>query len=305
MAAALSLFWTLTSGGDHIVASKDIYGGTYSFLASDVRRLGVDVTFVDPEPEAVREALRPDTRLVFVETIGNPLLKVVDLPAIAKIVDERRSLLVVDNTFATPVLCRPHTHGAHVVYHSGTKFLGGHSDALSGVATGEPQHLDPARKHAISIGATISPLDAWLTLRGIKTLPLRVTRASENADGIARFLERNRKVKQVHYPGLPSSPSFQTAKKVLNGGFGAVISFELDGLRAVQTFLGACQLIRLVPSLGDVTTTVSHPARSSHAYLSPKEQAAVGVTDGLLRISTGIENIGDILEDIGDALKAI
>jgi methionine-gamma-lyase len=200
----------------------------------------------------------------------------------------------VDTTFATPVLCRPIEWGADVVFHSGTKFLNGHGDATSGVIAGPARLLDPMRKLTILAGGVISPLDAWLTLRGLKTLGIRVERASENAAALAKFLSRHRKVAQVNYP----KPT-----KYLKPLLGPMLSFELrGGIKAADRFVRACRLIELVPSLGDVTTTSTHPARSSHSYLSAAERASIGITDGLIRISTGIEDVADILEDLSQAL---
>jgi len=299
MSAATVLFWSALAKGDHLVAAQDIYGGTYAFLSQHGPRLGIETTFVEATPEAVERALRPNTKAVFFETVTNPRVRVPDAKRIVAIARRAGARVFIDNTFATPVLARPITWGADAVYHSGTKFLSGHGDAVCGVLVGSRDFVKRARKLAIGIGAVVSPLDAWLTLRGIRTLALRVRRASENARRLAEFLARKRR---VHYPGLPSDPSHAAAKALLGGAFGPMLSFELPSLAAAKRFVRRSRLVRLVPSLGDVATTVSHPARSSHAALTPAERRRVGVTDGLVRVSTGIEDIDDLIEEFRRSL---
>ncbi len=295
MSAAVTIFSTLAGPGDRIVAAREIYGGTFSYLHRRLPALGVDVALVPLEE--VPAAVRPGTKVVLVETISNPLMKVADLAAVARSARRAGARLVVDGTFATPFLCRPLEWGADVVYHSGTKLLNGHGDAVSGVVCASRELVRSFRKQAIGTGATVSPLDAWLTLRGLKTLGLRVARASQNAAAAARYLARHRKVRRVNYPG---------PTRYLRPLRGPMLSFEVrGGLRAADRFIRACALIELAPSLGDVTTTSSHPARSSHAYLGPAERAAVGVTDGLIRLSVGIEDARDILEDLAQALAKV
>jgi cystathionine beta-lyase/cystathionine gamma-synthase len=293
MSAALAIFSTLVGKGDRVVAARDLYGGTRSFLAREPGRRGVEVEF---RPlEEIERGVPAGTRLVIVETISNPLVRVADLARVARNARRAGALLVVDNTFATPFLCRPLEWGADLVYHSGTKLLNGHGDAVSGIVCGAAGLIKLLRKFAISVGATISPLDAWLTLRGLKTLGVRVARGCENAARMASFLARHPKVSRVHYP---------RAGRTLARYRGTILSFELrGGLRAASRFFRACRLIALAPSLGDVTTTSSHPARSSHAYLSEEERAAMGVTDGLVRLSAGLEDAEDLLEDLSRALS--
>jgi methionine-gamma-lyase len=295
MSAVATLFQTLASKGDRILAARDLYGGTYAYLQKFMAKLGVEVEFA---PLARIEAgVPPGVNLVVVETISNPLIRVADLARIAKGAKKAGAKLVVDNTFATPFLCRPLEWGADVVFHSGTKFLNGHGDATSGVLCGSADLIQAMRKLSILAGGVISPMDAWLTLRGLKTLGLRVERSSRNAAVVARFLSRHRKVASVNYPKV---------NRYLKPLLGPMLSFELrGGLRAADRFVRSCRLIELAPSLGDVTTTSSHPARSSHAYLSPADRAAIGVTDGLIRISTGIEDVADIVEDLSQALSKI
>ncbi|MFN3486770.1 MAG: trans-sulfuration enzyme family protein [Planctomycetota bacterium] len=295
MSAALALFSVIAGKGDRILASRDLYGGTRAFLAREPARRGVEVEF---RPlEEIERGVPAGTRAVVVETISNPLVRVADLARVARHARRAGALLVVDNTFATPFLCRPLDWGADVVWHSGTKLLNGHGDAVSGVVCGPAGLIGLVRKFAVSVGATVSPLDAWLTLRGLKTLGVRVARASENAARMAAFLARHPKVVRVHYP---------RPGRYLRRLRGTILSFELrGGLRAASKFLRACRLIALAPSLGDVTTTSSHPARTSHAYLSEEERAAMGVTDGLVRLSAGLEDPEDLLEDLSGALSKI
>ncbi len=293
MSAVLTIYQALLGKGGRVLASRDLYGGTYAYLRSHAPNHGVQTTFVDLDVLASR--IGPGVDVVAIETISNPLVRVPDFRRIAAACRKAGALLVVDNTFATPFLCRPLEWGADLVFHSGTKFLNGHGDAVSGVICGSKARIAAMRKLASGVGTGIAPMDAWLTLRGLKTLGLRVGRSSENAEKVAAFLGRQRKVSKVHYP--PST-------RYLKPRRGPMLSFELrGGLKAASRFVKACRLIRLVPSLGDVTTTMTHPGRSSHAYLSPAERASLGVTDGLLRLSTGIEDIDDILGDLFRALS--
>jgi cystathionine beta-lyase/cystathionine gamma-synthase len=228
-------------------------------------------------------------------------MRVPDGPGIVKAAG--RVPVFVDNTFATPVLARPLEWGARAVWHSATKYLGGHADALAGVVVASKADAVRIRALSTGLGGTIAPLDAWLVVRGLRTLDVRVRRASANALELARWLERQKAVRAVHYAGLASSPDRAIARRLLDGGFGAMLGFDLKGgIPAVAKFVRALDRVRLLPSLGDVQTTVSHPARSSHAYLTPAERAAAGVTDGLIRVSTGIEDIQDLLADFGQAL---
>jgi cystathionine beta-lyase/cystathionine gamma-synthase len=294
MAAVTTIFSTLAGKGDRVVAARELYGGTYAFLEKHLPRLGVEVVLVPLEAVA-DEVRRGGARAVAIETISNPLIRVADLAAVSRACRSAGALLVVDNTFATPFLCRPVEWGADVVFHSATKFLNGHGDATGGVICGRADAIRRMRGYASGLGTTIAPLDAWLTLRGLKTLGLRIERASRNAERLAAFLARHRKVASVNYP---------RPTKYLKPLRGPMLSFDLKGgLPAAKRFVRACRLIELVPSLGDVTTTSTHPARSSHAYLSPADRARLGVTDGLLRISTGVEDVEDILADLEQALS--
>jgi cystathionine beta-lyase/cystathionine gamma-synthase len=295
MSAVATIFQTLAAKGDRILAARDLYGGTFAYLQKFMGKIGAEVEFA--ELKDIEAEVPEGVKIVVVETISNPLIRVADLERISRNAKKAGATLVVDGTFATPVLCRPIEWGADVVFHSGTKFLNGHGDATSGVIAGPARLIDPMRKLTILAGGVISPLDAWLTLRGIKTLGVRVERASENAAALARFLSRHRKVARVNYP---------KPNRYLQPGLGPMLSFELrGGIKAADRFVRACRLIELVPSLGDVTTTSTHPARSSHSYLSAAERESIGISDGLLRVSTGIEDVADIVEDLSQALSKV
>jgi cystathionine beta-lyase/cystathionine gamma-synthase len=295
MAAVATIFQTMVAKGDRILAARELYGGTFAYLQKFMGKLGVEVEFADLRE--IEQSVPAGVKLVIVETISNPLIRVADLGRISGHAKKAGAKLVVDSTFATPFLCRPIEWGADVVFHSGTKFLNGHGDATSGLVAGPADVIQAMRKVTILAGGVISPLDAWLTLRGLKTLGLRVERASRNAAVVAKFLSRHRKVASVNYP---------KPNKYLKPLLGPMLSFEVrGGIKAADRFVRACRLIELVPSLGDVTTTSTHPARSSHSYLSKADREAVGVTDGLIRISTGIEDVDDILEDLSQALSKV
>lgn len=307
MGAITAVLWATLQAGDHVVAARELYGTTYALLGADIRRLGVDVTFVDAaDLDQVRRALSPKTRLLFVETISNPLMGVVDLEGLGALARERGLLLVVDNTFATPALCRALGLGAQVVLHSATKYLSGHGDVTAGIAVGRAALIARARAAMMRLGLNLSPFEAWLTGRGLRTLTIRMERHSQNALALARYLESRREVARVYYPGLESHPQYRLAKRQLPAGFGGMVGFDLaGGFPAVQRFMGALRLVKFAPSFGDVGTTWSYPARTSHRGLTPEERAGVGIGDGLVRLSVGIEAIEDLLDDIGGALDAI
>lgn len=295
--------------GTAVVAAQDLYGATYLLLDRLLRTQGVTVQFVDvTDLEAVEEAcatLRPT--VVLVETISNPLLKVADLSALAEIAHRWGSALLVDNTFATPCLVRPLALGADAVIHSATKYLGGHGDVLAGVVVTSAARRDGLLEILKMTGGNLGPYEAWLLLRGIRTLTLRVHRQCENALRVAQWLEGHPRVERVLYPGLPSHPQHALAKRLFDRrGYGGVVSFELReaGREEVFRFMDALHLCVPATTLGDVRTLVLYPAHSSHRGLSPEERARVGIGDGLVRISVGIEAVEDILEDLEQALSA-
>ncbi|GII75955.1 methionine gamma-lyase [Sphaerisporangium rufum] len=305
MGAINAVLLALLSPGDHLIAQDVLYGGTAAAIAELAGRFGIEVTYVpQDDPDAVRAAVRPRTRLLYLETIANPMTQVADLPGMCAAGREAGLTCVVDNTFASPVLCRPLEHGADVVVHSVTKYLGGHSDVLGGVAVfAEPGLHRKVWDFAIELGATLDPFAAWLTLRGLPTLPLRMARHCENAALLATRLAGHPAVAAVHWPGLPGHPSHALAARLLPAGFGGVFSFDLAGGRAAgDAFMAAVRLARLAPSLGGVETLVLHPATTSHRSLTAAELARAGIGEGTVRVAAGIEHPEDLWADFAQAL---
>lgn len=304
MAAITCLILAACGPGDHVVAQADAYGGTRHLLADELSRLGIAASFADvPEVAAFAAACRPNTRLFLVETVSNPLLRVADIEGLAALAHERGARLLVDNTFTTPCLYQPLKAGADAVLHSATKYLGGHGDVTAGVAAGPDELIDRAKKIGIGLGLSLDAFSAWLACRGMKTLALRMERSSANAARCAAHLAAHPAVAQTFYPGLDRHPDHERARRMLGDTFGAMVSFTLrGGLAAVERFLAGARLIRFVPSLGDVSTTVTHPASTSHRALSAEERRRMGIDDGLLRLSVGIEDLSDILADLDAAL---
>ena len=305
MGAIATVLLSLAGAGDHLVAQRDLYGGTFSLLTGIARRFGIDVDLVDgTDPAAVRAAVRPTTRAVYAETVANPTLTVADLPALAEAAGQRGLPLVVDNTVATPYLCRPIEHGAAVVVHSATKYLGGHSDVVAGMALfADTERHDAAWRAMIELGASPDPFAAWLVLRGVKTLPLRMRAHGANARLLAELLDAHPKVARVHWPGLPGHRSARLAAKLLDGDPG-MLSFDLEGGReAGRRFIEATRVAKLAPSLGAVETLVSHPASTTHRQFSPEALAAAGIGEGMVRISVGLEDAADLAEDFTRALE--
>ncbi|MGH7266997.1 MAG: trans-sulfuration enzyme family protein [Candidatus Rokuibacteriota bacterium] len=302
MGALTALFLTALAPGDHLVAGRDLYGSTTALLREQAARWGIGVTFADAtEAAAVEAAMIPATRAIFVEAVSNPLLRLADLPGLAEVARHRGVPLLVDNTFPSPALLRPLEHGATAVHHSATKYLGGHGDATAGVLAGPAGLIAAARAQAVRLGLNLGPFDAWLVLRGVRTLALRMERHSANALTLARFLVERRGVRRVHYPGLSDHPQHALARKLFTAGYGGMLAFELaGGAEAVTRFFQALRLIEFAPSFGDVTTTWTYPARTSHRPLSAEEQATLGIDPGLVRLSVGIEDV----EDLRDALEA-
>ncbi|KAB2922495.1 MAG: cystathionine gamma-synthase [Bacteroidetes bacterium] len=304
--AAIDALFRLLNPGDHVIVSNDVYGGTYRIAKMVLERYGLEFDFVDTTVlDAIVRARRPHTRMVFVETPTNPMMSVTDLRAVAKAAKQYGWVSVVDNTFATPYLQRPLDLGIDVVVHSVTKYLNGHSDMLGGfVATNDDAVTDRLRFLQKAVGGIMSPFDAWLCLRGTKTLAVRMRQHCENAMEVASWLSRQRKVRSVNYPGLPSHPQHALAKRQMKG-FGGMISFDLGSLSNTKAFLGAVRLCALAESLGGVETLISHPATMTHASVPKAERVRNGVTDGLVRISVGIEDAGDIIADLAQALRKV
>ena len=310
--AAIAAVLELLPAGSHIVAGDDMYGGTYR-LFERVRRdsAGLTFTYVDmADPDALAAAVKPETRMVWVETPTNPMLKLADLSAIAALCHARGLLSVCDNTFASPVNQRPLAHGFDIVVHSTTKYMNGHSDVIGGVAvvgagdaqTGLAEKLGFIQN---AVGAIQGPFDSFLVLRGIKTLALRVERSSGNALLLAQWLEQQPQVRKVHYPGLESHPQHALARNQMHG-FGGIVSIDLDtDIDGARRFLEACEVFTLAESLGGVESLIEHPALMTHASIPPERRAQLGIGDGLIRLSVGIEHIDDQREDLRRALAAI
>jgi len=311
--AAIAAVLELLPSGSHVVAGDDMYGGTYR-LFERVRRdsAGHTFSYVDlSDPEALAAAITPATRMVWVETPTNPMLKLADLTAIASLCHARGILCVCDNTFASPIIQRPLEHGFDIVVHSTTKYINGHSDVIGGVAivgandhqTGLAEKLGFIQN---SVGAIQGPFDSFLVLRGIKTLALRVERSSGNALLLANWLEQQPQVRKVHYPGLESHPQHALARNQMHGGYGGIVSIELDtDIDGARRFLEACEVFTLAESLGGVESLIEHPALMTHASIPPERRAELGIGDGLIRLSVGIEHIDDQREDLRRALAAI
>lgn len=304
--AAIDALFRLLNPGDHVIVSNDVYGGTYRIAKMVLERYGLEFDFVDTTVlDAVVRARRPNTRMVFVETPTNPMMSVTDLRAVAKTARHYGWISAVDNTFATPYLQRPLDLGIDVAVHSVTKYLNGHSDMLGGfIATNDDAVTERLRFLQKAVGGIMSPFDAWLCLRGTKTLAVRMRQHCENAMEVASWLSRQRKVRSVNYPGLPSHPQHALAKRQMKG-FGGMISFDLGSLTNAKAFLGAVRLCALAESLGGVETLISHPATMTHASVPKAERVRNGVTDGLVRISVGIEDAGDIIADLSQALRKL
>ncbi len=299
--ALSTVLQTILRHGDHIIAQKALYGGTVAMFNHLADRWGIEVTYVDGvDPAEVSTALRPSTKLLFLETIANPIGHVPDLPALAAEAKQNGLLTAVDSTFATPLLCRPIEHGADIVIHSATKYLGGHHDVVGGVAVFADEALyRQAWKHAINLGVVADPFAAWLIIRGLKTLPLRVNRACESAAMLAERMAAHPAVSAVHYPGLPTHASHARATKLLSG-YGAIIATEVAD---AQQFMGNLELIMNASSLGGTETTVMHPGTTSHRHLTADELRTAGVSQNMVRIAVGVEHPDDLWADIEQALS--
>jgi cystathionine beta-lyase/cystathionine gamma-synthase len=295
----------LLSHGDHIVAGADIYGGTYRLLHRVVDRAGIEVTLVDArDPAALEAAFTPRTKLLWLESPGNPLMSIVDLRACAELAHARNILVGVDNTFATPVLTRPLELGADIVMHSATKYFGGHSDLLGGALVVKDQALrDRLYFVQNATGAVMGPLESFLCSRGIKTLELRVREQCRTAARLAEWLDADARVRRVLYPGLPNHPGHVVAARQMEGGFGAMLSFEVaGGFNAAKQLVESTRLIQLAVSLGAVESLIEQPASMSHASYDPADRAAHGITDELVRLSVGLEAFEDLRDDLDQAI---
>ena len=305
--AAVDSCLKLLKTGDHVICSDDVYGGTYRLFNQLLINYDLDFTYVDTSfPDKIEKAIRPETKMIWAETPTNPLLKITDLNAVAKIAKKHDLIFGIDTTFITPVFLRPLEFGADLVIHSTTKYLSGHSQLIGGVViTNREDLFDQLKFVQNTIGAIPSPFDCWLTLLGVKTLDIRMKKHASNAQGVAEFLENHPKVASVTYPGLPSHPMYQVAKEQMSG-FSGMISFELTGgISAGKTLMNSVQLAQIAESLGSVETMIAHPATMTHTVIPKEERLASGLTDGLVRLSVGIENLNDIIHDLEMALEKV
>jgi len=306
MAALSAVVMALVGAGDHVIYGDAIYGCTYDFMHDVLGRFGVASTQVDiSRPEMVAQAIRPNTKVLLFETPANPTMKLADIRLLSDLAHRHGITVVVDNTFMSPYLQRPLGQGADVVIHSATKYIGGHGDVIAGMAVGSKAFIDEVRLTTLkNVGGVISPFDAWLLLRGLKTLHIRMERHSENALQVARFLEAHPAVERVWYPGLESFPQHELARAQMDG-FGGVIAFEVrGGVEAGRRMLNAVSLCQVAVSLGDADTLIQHPASMTHAVVPPDVRLASGITDGLVRLSVGLEDPEDLIADLEQALQA-
>jgi cystathionine beta-lyase/cystathionine gamma-synthase len=301
--AAIDAILTRLEAGDHLVVSDNTYGGTFRLFERVRRKFGLDFTYVDTSRlDLIEPAITKQTKYLFIETPTNPMLRITDLPAACAIAHRHGVRVIVDNTFASPYIQRPLELGADLVTHSTTKFLNGHSDSVGGINV--LKHADDVewmRFVQNAAGAILGPMDSWLVLRGTKTLPIRIERTNANAQALAEHLAKHPKVKSVIYPGLPDHPHHGLAKKQMRG-FGGLITFDVGSIDAARTVLPRFKLMSLAESLGGVETLISHPAIMTHASVPPERRGAIGITDGMIRISVGIEDIEDLKEDVDQAL---
>lgn len=306
MAAITTTMLALVKAGDHIVAQRDIYGGVTKFLSQWLPRMGVETTFVDTnDMEQHERAIRPNTKLIHIESPTNPMVRVVDLEKVAALARKHKLITTIDSTFATPINCRPAEWGFDVVIHSGTKYFGGHADLICGIATGRHDLIDDIHHLRTTLGCCMDPHAAFLLLRGIKTLAVRVERQNTSALRIAEFLNQHPKVTRVHYPMLKTHPQYDLARRQLAGA-GGVLSFEVegDGVDARRVAEGLT-LFTLAPSLGGVESLVSIPVLTSHAMIAPDVRLRMGVTEQMIRLSVGIENVDDLIADLEKGLAVL
>jgi cystathionine beta-lyase/cystathionine gamma-synthase len=304
MGAITTTLLSLLKSGDHIVAQRDIYGGATKFLSQWLPKLGIETTFVDTtDYDQHARAIRPNTRLLYLESPTNPTLRIVDLPKVAALARQHNLISFIDSTFATPINQRPADFGIDLIMHSGTKYFAGHSDLICGIVAGRQDLIRKIHETRTTLGGTMDPHAAWLLLRGIKTLAVRVQRQNDNALRVARFLAQHGKVRRVHYPFAEGHPQRALAMEQMNGG-GGVLSFEVDGTgEDAKRLAEALHLFSLAPSLGGVDSLVTIPVITSHGMISAEQREKMGVTEQLIRLSVGIENVDDLIADLEQALK--
>jgi cystathionine beta-lyase/cystathionine gamma-synthase len=303
MAAISTVMLTFLSSGDHVVLQKDIYGGTHHFVTAEFDRFGIQYTFVSNRTEEIEQAVQKGTKIIYIESPSNPLLLITDIEATAQIAKANNALSVIDNTFATPINQNPLDLGIDIVAHSGTKYLGGHSDLCCGAVLARKDLTGPIWSTAANFGGSLNATTCYLLERSLKTLNVRIEKQNQNAQIIAEYLQKNSRIPKVYYPGLESHPGYAVAKKQMHG-FGGMLAFELDGREpGPNRFLKNLKLITPALSLGGVETIICAPATTSHEKISDAERAELGITDNLLRLSVGIENPDDLIADIEGALS--
>ncbi|WP_336019977.1 methionine gamma-lyase [Fusobacterium polymorphum] len=309
MGAISSTLWTVLKAGDHVVTDKTLYGCTFALMCHGLTRFGIEVTFVDTSNlDEVKNAMKENTRVVYLETPANPNLKIVDLEVLSKLAHTNpNTLVIVDNTFATPYMQKPLKLGADIVVHSVTKYINGHGDVIAGLVITNKELADQIRFVGLKdmTGAVLGPQDAYYIIRGMKTFEIRMERHCKNAKKVVEFLNKHSKIERVYYPGLETHPGHEIAKKQMKD-FGAMISFELKGgFEAGKTLLNSLKLCSLAVSLGDTETLIQHPASMTHSPYTKEEREAAGITDGLVRLSVGLENVEDIIADLEQGLEKI
>jgi cystathionine beta-lyase/cystathionine gamma-synthase len=306
MGAITTTIMALLKGGDHIVAQRDIYGGTHKFLSQWLPKFGVETTFVDTtDYQQHEQAIRPNTKLLYVESPTNPSIRVVDLQRIASLAKQQGLISMIDSTFGTPINQRPAEYGLDLIMHSGTKYLGGHTDLICGVVAGRKELIDKILATRTTIGNCMDPHASWMLVRGMKTLAVRVARQNDNALRVAEFLEQHAKVRRVHYPFLNSHPQQALARAQMSGG-GGMVSFEVDGTgEDARRVSEALRLFTLAPSLGGVESLVCIPVLTSHLSVPEEERRKMGVTEQMIRLSVGIESAHDLVADLENALKGV
>lgn len=303
MAAILTSIFAMLKSGDHAIFQSDLYGGTYHGIANELPRYNIDYTVVDGSiPENFEKAIRKETKLIYIETPSNPTLKIIDIKAVAEIAKRHKLITIIDNTFASPINQNPIDFGIDIVTHSGTKYIGGHSDLSCGAVLSSSKLMEQIWNSAIHFGGMLDPHVCYLVERSLKTMALRVNQQNANALAIAEWLSNHPMVEKVYYPGLKNHPGYEIAKAQMPGGFGGMLSFELK--TNTDKFLSAITLIKRAISLGGVESTMCSPMKTSHAKMTAEERAAIGVSENLVRFSVGIEDVNDLIADIERALKS-
>lgn len=307
MAAISTAIMALVEAGDHILVNQEAYGGTISLLNNELSRFGVEVSYIAMNDlEEVKNQIKSNTKLILTETVTNPLLNVVDIEGLGQLTKEKDLLLVVDNTFLTPVLYKPLQHGADLEIHSLTKYINGHSDVTAGAIIGRKDLVSQCRRVYRNVGSSINPMEVWLILRGLKTLHLRMRAHSENSLALAKWLEKQPQIKRVHYPMLKDNPGYDLAKDMFPKGCGGMLTFTLHGgLKEANEFIKKTDMFAFAPSLAGVASSLSHPGKTSHRSLTEDQRQAIGIFDGTIRLSVGIEDLQDLLKDLEQTLDSL